>query len=72
MLASLGSLFVMFAYRANRLYVENVPPSPSLSACRMMTTYFRVTVMRSVHIIMERIPTRSALLGGLVKVLLKT
>lgn len=50
----------------------NVPPSPSLSACRMTTTYLTVTMSVRDQMTMERTPTRSLYEGSEVKVEEKT
>lgn len=64
-------------------YVLKVPPSPSLSACRITRTYLicgvsiacgidvgllTVTIIVRVQIIIDRTPTRSLWEGGAVKV----
>ena len=51
-------------YRLSSEYVEKVPPSPSLSARRMMKTYFTVTIMMSDHMIRDKAPMRSLREGG--------
>lgn len=69
-LVSLDRVEIEFVltYRDSRAYVLKVPPSPSLSARKMISTYFTVTIMNNAHSISERAPMRSIWLGAEVKV----
>jgi hypothetical protein len=48
--------------------VLNVPPSPLLSARNISNTYLKVTIIVSDQMMRDRVPRRSARLGGLVNV----
>ena len=46
----------------------NVPPSPSLSACRIIKTYLTVTIKVTDHNISDKAPSRLIRVGASVNV----
>ena len=46
-------------YLLSSEYVLNVPPSPSLSARRMIRTYLTVTIMKRLQMISDNAPIKS-------------
>jgi hypothetical protein len=58
----------MFAYLDSNEYVLKVPPSPSLSARRMMMMYLTVTIKLIAHRTRDSAPSKSMWLGASVNV----
>lgn len=57
----------VLTYLESREYVLKVPPSPSLSACKIMRMYLTVTIKVMDHKTSESAPRRSMRLGASVK-----
>ena len=57
----------ILTYLESSEYVLKVPPSPSLSACKMRRMYLTVTIKVMDHRTSESAPSRSMWLGASVK-----
>ena len=58
----------MLTYLESSEYVLKVPPSPSLSACRISKMYLTVTIKVIDHKTSDNAPSRSAWIGASVNV----